>query len=164
MINGVLALYASSGSLDNALKFHQTEFGRYDLKPNGYSDRLVFQMFLDNRRLGRALDFKQMIEQDGRFLDLKSYGSLIEYCSRRGQFGSALLFVKECVAVSGSPPGEAYLKHFRLLGRQLNVGEQAGIESLIGPDPFGRCCESMVSPDLTLLCLLFYRMDPRRGG
>jgi hypothetical protein len=145
MMNGVLGLYASAGSLDNALKFHQSEFGRYDLTPNGYSDRLVFQMFLDNRRLGRALDFKQKIEQDGRVLDLKSYGSLIEYCSRRGQFGSALLFVKECVAVAGAPPGEAYLKHFRLLGRQLNVGEEAGIESLIGPDPFGKCSKAMFS-------------------
>jgi hypothetical protein len=135
LLNSILELAASCGSLDRAIEFHQSEFARHGLKPTGYSDRLVSQMLLKNNRFSRALAFKDGIEQDGRSLDIKAYGSLIEYCSRRGQMGSAMLLLKECLSVHGAPPGEATLSKLRLLCRQTGQIESAKLDALIGPDP-----------------------------
>lgn len=135
MLNGVLELDASAGSLDRALEFHQTQFQSHGLAPTGYSDRLVLQMFVKNNRLQRALVFKQAVEGAGRTLDLQSYGSLIDYCGRHNQLGSGLLLVKECVAAHGAPPGEASLSQLRILCRQARLTDEIGLTSLIGPDP-----------------------------
>jgi len=135
ILNGVLEIEASHGSLDRALDFHQREFKRHDIQPTGYSDRLVLQMFLKNNRLSRALAFKQKVDASGRTLDLKAYGSLVDYCSRRKQVGSAMLLLKECISVHGAPPGEAMLKELRMLCRQKNLTEKFGLTELIGDDP-----------------------------
>lgn len=135
ILNSVLELHASSGSLDRAIDFHQTEFAAHDLEPTEYSDRLVVQMLLRNNRFNRALDFKQMVEKSGRSLDIKSYGSLVEFCARRKQLGSAMLLLKECLSIHGSPPSEASLSNLRLLCRQARIEDEIGLESMIGKDP-----------------------------
>lgn len=136
ILNGVLEIETSHGSLDRALDFHQTEFSRHQLQPTNYSDRLVLQMFLKNKRLSRALSFKQKVEASGRTLDLKAYGSLIDYCSRRKQIGSAMLLLKECTRIHGAPPGEAMLKQFRSVCRKNGLNEKFAVKELIGDDPF----------------------------
>lgn len=135
MLNGMLELHASSGSLDRAIDFHQTEFESYQLEPTAYSDRLVLQMLLKNNRLSRALAFKQKVEASGRSLDIKAYGSLVEYCSRRQQLGSAMLLLRECLSVHGAPPEESTLSNFRLLCRQAGLVEDVALDSMIGQDP-----------------------------
>lgn len=135
MLNAVLALHASAGRLDQALYFHQREFRTFGVEPNGYSDRLVLQMFLRNRRFERALDFKRKLEEQGRTIDIKGYGSLVEYWSSRKQLGSAMLFLRECIAVHDSPPSEAHLKMLRLLSRKNNLDSKLKLEKLIGKDP-----------------------------
>jgi len=135
ILNGVLEIETSHGSLDRALDFHQTEFSRHQVQPTNYSDRLVLQMFLKNNRLSRALSFKQKVEASGRTLDLKAYGSLIDYCSRRKQIGSAMLLLKECTRIHGAPPGEAMLKQFRLVCRKNGLNEKFALKELIGDDP-----------------------------
>lgn len=139
MLNGILGLYTAAGSLDNALEFHQTEFEQYGFKPTEYSDRLVLQMFLKNNRFARALAFKQSVENGNRALDLKAYGSLIEYCSRRRQLGSGMLLARECVSLHGKMPEEASLKRLRLLSRQAGLETQ--LEEIVGEDPFSKCFE-----------------------
>jgi hypothetical protein len=135
LLNSVLELQTSAGSLDRALEFHQTEFKKHNLEPTGYSDRLVLQMFLKNNRLPRALDFKRTVENSGRTLDLQAYGSLIDYCSRHHQLGSAMLLLKECLSNHGAPPGEASLKRLRLLCRQKGLVKKIGLTDMIGEDP-----------------------------
>jgi len=135
ILNGVLEMEAAAGQLDRALEFRQNEFQRHKLEPTEYSDRLVVQMFLKNSRFQRALRFKETIEESDRSLDIPSYGSLIDYCGRQGQLGSALLLLKECMSVHGAHPGEAYLKRLRLLCRQKDVVKEAGLPELIGEDP-----------------------------
>jgi hypothetical protein len=135
ILNAVLELHTSAGSLDRAIEFHQTEFSGHNLEPTQYSDRLVIQMLLRNNRFNRALSFKQIVENTGRSLDLKSYGSLIEHCSRRQQLGSAMLILKECLSVHGSPPSEASLTNLRHLCRHAGIEEEIGLESMIGKDP-----------------------------
>lgn len=102
--------------------------------PTEYSDRLLLQMLIKNRRLPRALRLKQEIESSGRTIDTLSYGSLIDHCARQGQLGSALLLLKECVSVHGAPPNEKSLQQLRLLGRQNKLEEEiteyAGTDSL----------------------------------
>jgi hypothetical protein len=105
------------------------------LEPTAYSARLVVQMFVKNKRLQRALTFKNSIEMRGRTLDILSYGALIDYCSRHEQLGSALLLLKECLSKHEAPPGEAYLKHVRLMCRQADLIEEIGLEDMIGKDP-----------------------------
>lgn len=100
--------------------------------PTTYSDRLVLQMLVGNDRLTRALLFKQSVEEQGRNLDLASYGSLIQYYSRRDQLGTALLFLKECLQQHDAPPSEAYLTNVRLLCKRNSV---TGLNSMIGDDP-----------------------------
>jgi hypothetical protein len=99
MLNGVLELDTSSGSLDRALEFHKTQFEVYGLEPTGYSDRLILQMFLKNNLLQHALVFKQAVEEAGRPLDIQSYGSLIDFFGRHQQLGSGVLLLKECLSV-----------------------------------------------------------------
>ena len=135
ILNSVLELHTSSGSLDRAIEFHQTEFAAQNLEPTEYSDRLVVQMLLRNNRFNRALAFKQTVENSGRSLDIKSYGSLVEFCARRKQLGSAILLLKECLSTHGAPPGEASLSNLRLLCRQAGVEDEIGLESMIGKDP-----------------------------
>ena len=91
-------------------------------------------MLVDNRRVTRALEFKEQIEEEGRHLDIQSYGSLIQYYSKHNQIGSAILFLKECVAKHGAAPNEAYLSKLRSLCRQKYV-EYESLIDLIGHDP-----------------------------
>jgi len=135
LLNSMLSLQASAGSLDRALDFHQTEFRERNLEPTSYSDRLVLQMFLKNNRLPRALAFKEKLKENGRTLDLKSYGSLIDYCSRRQQLGSSMMLLKECLCVHGAHPEEATLSMLRLLCRQNGLSEAVGLTDMIGEDP-----------------------------
>lgn len=135
ILNSVLELHTSSGSLDRAILFHQTEFAAQNLEPTEYSDRLVVQMLLRNTRFNRALAFKQTVENSGRSLDIKAYGSLVEFCARRKQLGSAMLLLKECLSIHGAPPSEASLSNLRLLCRQAGIENEIGLESMIGKDP-----------------------------
>jgi hypothetical protein len=135
MLNGLLELDTSAGSLDRALEFHQTQFEAHGMEPTGYSDRLVLQMFLKNNRVHRALTFKQAVEDSGRTLDIQSYGSLIEFCGRHQQLGSGILLMKECMSIHNARPGEASLSKIRLLCRQAGLVEDAGITALMGKDP-----------------------------
>lgn len=134
VLNGVLELHTSAGSIEDAIQLHAEQFHNWNLVPTGYSDRLVMQMLLKNQRLQRALSFKQHVEEHARILDIKSYGSLIAYLSNRQQLGSAMLVLKECIAIHNAPPDEASLLKFRLLCRKNNV-DLADIGNVIGPDP-----------------------------
>ena len=100
-----------------------------------YSDRMVFQMMLRSRRVRRALDFKQSIEESGRTLDIPSYGSLVEYYARHNQLGSAILLLRECVATHGAPPSEKYVAQMRILCRQQDVEDDVGLDEIVGEDP-----------------------------
>lgn len=104
-------------------------------KPTGYSDRLVLQMLVENNRMTRALTLKQKIEEDRRTIDIPSYGSIIEYYSRHGQLGSALLFLKECIRQHGAAPSEKYLARLRVVARQQNLEKDLMITEMIGEDP-----------------------------
>jgi hypothetical protein len=92
-------------------------------------------MLIENSRLSRALDFKHQVEGEKRTLDLPSYGSLIDYCSRHDQLGSAVMFLNESVAVHGSPPGEKYLSNTRVLARKLGMHDALQLTQIIGNDP-----------------------------
>jgi hypothetical protein len=136
MLNGVLQLETASGRLDQAVDFHQTQFVANNFEPTQYSDRLVLQMFLGNNRFSRALSFKEIVEKDGRFLDLQSYGSLIDYCAKRKQLGSAMLLLRECQdRHKGAQPGHAHLAQLRIAYRQARDLHEKDLEELIGPDP-----------------------------
>lgn len=136
MLNGVLQLETSLGRLDRALEFHQTEFANNRMQPTAYSDRLVLQMFLQNNRFSRALQFKETVERDDRTLDLQSYGSLIDHCARRGQVGSAVLLLHECLGKhGGAQPGHAHLAKLRIAYRGAADLDEKDLEALIGPDP-----------------------------
>ena len=130
-LNGYLELETSVGSLSRALEFHRTTYAMHNLEPNEYSDRLVFQMLLDNKRFKRAIVFKRKVEESGRSLDLHGYGSMVDYCSKREQLGDALLAIKECLLIHGSPPSENSLKVFRRLCRNNKID----VVELIGDDP-----------------------------
>jgi len=135
LLNSMLQVKTSASSLDDAERFHREEFRRHNLKPTAYSDRLVLQMFVENGRLQRALNFKQSIERDKRTLDLPSYGTLIDYYAKHHQLGSAIVLLKECLALYGSPPSEKYLSSTRVLARQLQMEEKLRLTQLIGKDP-----------------------------
>jgi len=92
-------------------------------------------MLINKRRIARAFKLKQDIEKDGRSLDILSYGSLIDYYGRHDELGSALLLIKECMSVHGSPPGEHCLKKIRLICRKKGLTDQVGLEKMIGKDP-----------------------------
>ncbi|CAB9505980.1 Pentatricopeptide repeat-containing protein [Seminavis robusta] len=134
ILNGMLQFYTSAGSLEHALALYD-EYREQKLEPTSYSDRLVVQMFLKQKRFHRCLAFKQMVEESGRRLDLLAYGPLIEHCSKHRQLGSAIMFLKECIRVNGAPPGEAYLKELRILCRKEDMEDEVGLEAMIGEDP-----------------------------
>lgn len=92
-------------------------------------------MLVRNNRVSRALVFKQKIEEDGRLLDIASYGSLIEYYGNHGKLGSAVLVLKECIDTHGAPPGEKSLAKLRLLCRQNGLESKLRLEENIGKDP-----------------------------
>lgn len=135
ILNGMLQVYTAAGSLNKALKFYDEQFEKHNTESTSYSDRLMIQMFVKNRRFDKVLAFKQKLEERGRKLDLLSYGPMIDYCSRHGQLGSAVTVLKECIAVHGASPGEHYLKELRTLCRQYDVEEEIGLEDMIGKDP-----------------------------
>jgi len=135
LLNSMLEVETSFGSLDRAVAYHEDEFARKQMKPTPYSDRLVLQMMVKNKRISRALAFKDKVESQGRRVDLASYGSLIEHYANRNQLGSALMMLKECIATHGSPPGERSLSKIRLICRKKNISKEVGLEQMIGPDP-----------------------------
>lgn len=135
MLNGVLEVECASGSLERALQFHRASFLQYDTQPNDYSNRLILQMLVRSRRFHRAMSFKSQIEEGGGHLDLHSYGSLVEYCSKHDQVGSAHLLLKECIQIHGAPPNEASLKHLRTLCRRDGLEDAFWLNDLIGKDP-----------------------------
>lgn len=135
LLNGMLRVYTNSGRIEPALRFYNTEFKKHGTKATNHSDRLLFEMLIDKKRISRAYKLKQDIEEDGRKLDLLSYGSLVQYYGRRNQLGSALLLIKECISVHGSPPGEKALKNVRQFCRTRNLTEEVGLEKMIGKDP-----------------------------
>jgi hypothetical protein len=134
-LNGALQVKTSAGSLDEALAYHEDEFEKNGLTPTAYSDRLVLQMLVGNNRLTRALAFKQKVEEDGRHLDVISYGSLIEYYGNHGKLGSAMMVLRECLAIHGAPPGAKSVAKIRLLCRQHDMEAKLRLEELIGKDP-----------------------------
>jgi hypothetical protein len=135
LLNATLELETSLGCIDRALEFHETEFKRHRMQPTEYSDRLVIQMLLKNNRFSRALAFKNKVKESGRVVDLKSYGSLIDYCCRREQLGSGLLLLKECLTVHHAAPEESCLRQLRLLCRQQRITDEIGLTEMIGEDP-----------------------------
>ena len=95
----------------------------------------MIDMLVKKKRIARAFKLKQDIENDGRSLDLLSYGTLVEYFGNTSQLGSALLLVKECISTHGSPPGEKSLKAIRLMCRQQSLTDKIGLENMVGKDP-----------------------------
>jgi hypothetical protein len=134
MLNGVLEIEASSGSLDRALEFYQSEFDRQQIDRNEYSHRLILQMLVENGRFSRALALKEALVERGSPPDILSYGSMVDFCGRRRQLGSALLLLKECVHVHGAPPGEASLTALRQMCRS-SAQLTKDLELIVGPDP-----------------------------
>ncbi len=95
----------------------------------------MIDMLVKKKRIARAFKLKQDIENDGRSLDLLSYGTLVEHFGNSNQLGSALLLVKECISTHGSPPGEKSLKAIRLMCRQQSLTDKIGLENMVGKDP-----------------------------
>ena len=95
----------------------------------------MIDMLVKKKRIARAFKLKQDIENDGRSLDLLSYGTLVEHFGNTNQLGSALLLVKECISTHGSPPGEKSLKAIRLMCRQQSLTDKIGLENMVGKDP-----------------------------
>jgi len=135
LLNSMLEVKANSGSINGTLELHSEQFAKHNLTPRAYSDRLVLQMLVANNRLPRALKFKQSVEEQGRNIDIASYGSLIQYYSRHNQLGSAVLLLKECIQTHGAPPSEAFLSQLRTLCKQNNVDNVIGLQGMIGKDP-----------------------------
>mmetsp|Transcript_1596 Transcript_1596/g.1763 ORF Transcript_1596/g.1763 Transcript_1596/m.1763 type:complete len:1121 (+) Transcript_1596:109-3471(+) len=135
LLNSMLEVKANSGSLNGAVEYHANQFTKHKLTPSTYSDRLVLQMLVANKRLTRALEFKENIEKEGRYLDIASYGSLIQCYSRHDQIGSAVLFLKECSAKHGAVPSEAYLSKLRSLCRKKQVEIAVDLIDILGNDP-----------------------------
>lgn len=138
LANTMLQVKTSYGHIQQALDFHADSFAMHGLKPTAYSDRHVFQMLVSNDRLSRALQFKQVVEEQGRELDLASYGTLVQYYSRRSQLGSALMILKECLQTHGAAPSESFLAQLRVLFRQQDVSEgddRDSLNAMIGADP-----------------------------
>ena len=92
-------------------------------------------MLVANKRLTRALEFKEKIEGEGRHLDIASYGSLIQFYSRHHQLGSALLMLKECMATHGTAPSESYISALRSLCKRNQVDEIVDLIGMVGKDP-----------------------------
>mmetsp|Transcript_23202 Transcript_23202/g.64308 ORF Transcript_23202/g.64308 Transcript_23202/m.64308 type:complete len:1152 (-) Transcript_23202:1762-5217(-) len=135
LLNSMLEVKTYSGSLNEALEYHEKQFAKYKISPSPYSDRLLLQMLVANKRLTRALELKEQIEEAGRNLDLASYGSLVQFYSRHQQLGSALLILKECIAKHSTAPSEAYISDLRLLCKRKDVEDVVDLIGMIGKDP-----------------------------
>jgi len=135
LLNSMLEVKANSGSLNEAIEYHEEQFAKHKLTPSAYSDRLLLQMLVANKRLTRALEFKEKIEEEGRNLDIASYGSLIQFYSRHQQLGSALLILKECMTTHGATPSEAYISDLRSLCKHKQVEDPVGLIGMVGKDP-----------------------------
>ena len=92
-------------------------------------------MLIKKKRIGRAFKLKNNIENEGRRLDLLSYGNLVEHFAEQHQLGSALMLIKECKHIHGSPPGEKSLKYVRDICRHNGLEKKVGLVALIGKDP-----------------------------
>lgn len=137
LLNGMLQVHTNAGRIEPALRFYETEYAKHGVVPTTHSDRLVIEMLVKKKRLSRALKLKHDIESDGRKLDLLSYGTLVEHYGKKGELGSALLLIKECVDIHGSPPGEKSLKHVRAMCEKQNLTKQVRLEQMVGKDPLG---------------------------
>mmetsp|Transcript_20024 Transcript_20024/g.43386 ORF Transcript_20024/g.43386 Transcript_20024/m.43386 type:complete len:1495 (+) Transcript_20024:183-4667(+) len=135
LLNGMLRVHTNSGRIEPALRFYDTEYKKHGLTPTTHSDRLLLEMLVKKKRIARAFKLKQDIEKDGRSLDLLCYGSLVDHFGRHQQLGSALLLIKECISVHGSPPGEKSLRNIRLMCRQNGLTDKVGLEKMAGKDP-----------------------------
>ena len=134
-LNSILSLIASCGRINEALQFHQTEFEKRNLEPTVHSDRLVFEMFLAQNRFQRAMAFKQKLAGQSRKIDIKCYGTLVEYCARRRQSGSALMLIRECMKVHGTPPDESGLRFLRKVLNHQGIDDDPEVLRMIGQDP-----------------------------
>ena len=92
-------------------------------------------MLIKKKRTSRAFKLKSKIEGEGRTLDLLSYGSLVEHFAEQQHLGSALMLIKECKRIHGTPPGEKSLKQVREICRKHGLEKKVGLEELIGRDP-----------------------------
>ena len=159
VLNGMLQVETKASNIDKALAFHADQFSFSGLvrafntlylylishliilvqhlkkKPSLADDRLVLQMLVENRRISRALAFKDKVASEGRNIDIPSYGSLIAHYANRKELGSAIMLIKECLEVHGHTPGEQSLQPIRLLCRQNDITDEVGLTELIGPDP-----------------------------
>jgi hypothetical protein len=134
LLNAMLEVKCSSGSIDEALACHD-DFEAHKRMPTAYSDRLVLQMLVASNRPSRALKFKQDVETAGRTLDIASYGSLVQYYSRHNQLGPSLMLLRECLSVHGAPPSEFYLSQLRVLCRQNDAEDEVQLQRMIGEEP-----------------------------
>ena len=94
-------------------------------------------MLVKHHQIRRALTFKDVVVEKslGRSLDLLAYGSLVEYYARYDQLGSALLTLRECLEIHGSPPAEKSLTKFQRSCRKHGLEDEFDLVRLIGPDP-----------------------------
>jgi len=137
LMNNMLKVIANANFIGKALSYHEVQYQLRGLEPDSLSDRVIIEMLVRNKRLSRALEFKEKIieQQYGRYLDLHGYGSLVEYYGKHHQLGSALLILKECIDVHGYPPNESALSKIRLMCRQRNLEQEVNLEAMIGKDP-----------------------------
>merc|ERR1712125_201831 len=70
VLNSMLEVMTSYGDKSSAIGFHEKEYNERGLKPTMYSDRLVLQMLVRQKKPTEALLFKQKVESEGRHLDL----------------------------------------------------------------------------------------------
>lgn len=92
-------------------------------------------MLIKKKRTTRVFQLKSKIEDEGRTLDLLSYGNLVEHFASQEHLGSALMLIKECKLIHGTPPGEKSLKQVREICRKHGLEKKVGLEELIGRDP-----------------------------
>jgi len=137
LLNNMLEVLTNANLIGRALSYHETQYKRRDLEPDSFSDRLIIEMLIRNKRISNALEFKdKVVEQKyGRFLDLFAYGCFVDYYGKQYQLGSALLMLKECIDIHGFPPYEKTLARVRLMCRQRSLEREVNLEMLIGKDP-----------------------------
>jgi hypothetical protein len=137
LLNNMLEVITNANLIGRALSYHETQYKQRDLEPDSFSDRLIIEMLIRNKRISNALEFKdKVVEQKyGRFLDLFAYGCFVDYYGKQYQLGSALLMLKECIDIHGFPPYEKTLARVRLMCRQGSLEQHVNLEMLIGKDP-----------------------------
>eukprot|EP00804_Cyclotella_cryptica_P015931 CCRYP_019198-RA/>CCRYP_019198-RA protein AED:0.01 eAED:0.01 QI:2298/1/1/1/1/1/3/363/685 len=134
LLNAMLQVQTNASRIDPAIRFHEREFKNHNVSPTTHSDRLIMDMLIKKKRIDRAFKLKNKIEDEGRTLDLLSYGSLCRALRKQQQLGSALLLIKECISIHGSPPGEKSLKHVRDICRKHSLEKKVGLVEMIGKD------------------------------